>query len=337
MPPEAGNGRPPGATALQQAAEWFAVLHDNTAGEDERRRWQAWLAASAENRLAWARVETVTRSFASLGTHTQADTAHDILSCPPSRARRRVLKLLAGGGVATLGGWLGHTLLTAHGWRTQLAVWRADERTAIGEVRELTLADGSQLWLNTRSAADLDYGPRLRRILLHAGELLLDTAPDPAQPPRPLVVDTQHGRLTALGTRFSVSLEDEATLVAVFDGMVEIAPRDAPAQIIPAGRQIRFSRHSAAPATPARSARESWTRGLLVADDRRLDDFVAELSRYVSVRIEVAPDIAALRLVGVYPIRDPARDVGRALTAVQQALPVRARQLDSHDWRIEAR
>lgn len=337
MPPEAGSGKPPGDAALQQAAEWFAVLHDNAAGEDERRRWQAWLAASTENRLAWARVETVTRAFASLGGHTPPDTAHDVLSCPPSRARRRVLKLLAGGGVATLGGWLGHTLLTTHGWRTQLAVWRADERTAIGEVRELALADGSQLWLNTRSAADLDYGPRLRRILLHAGELLLDTAPDPAQPPRPLVVDTRHGRLTALGTRFSVSLEDEATLVAVFDGMVEIAPHDAPAQILPAGRQIRFSRHSTAPATPARSARESWTRGLLVADDRRLDDFVAELSRYVPVRIEVAPDIAALRLVGVYPMRDPARDVGRALTAIQQALPVHARQLDSRGWRIEAR
>ena len=324
----------PSAAALRQAAEWFAVLHDDAAGEDQRRRWQAWLDADAEHRLAWARVEAVTRSFAELNRHAPPETAHGALSRP---RRRQALKLLAGGGLAVLGSWLGHGLLKTHDWQARLMAWRADERTLVGEVRELELADGSRMWLNTGSAADLDFDPSLRRITLHVGEVLIRSASDPQQPPRPLVVDTVHGRLTALGTRFSVSIEDGACLVAVFDGKVEVAPHDSPAQILPAGRQMRFSSHESSPPMPAAVARESWARGLLVADDRRLDDFIAELARYVPGHVEVADEVAALRLVGVYPMREPASDFSRNLAAIQQTLPVRVRRIDAQHWRIEAR
>ncbi|MBC9073120.1 FecR domain-containing protein [Thauera sp. CAU 1555] len=333
MPPE----HQPGMAALQQAAEWFATLGEDGADEAQRRRWQAWLAASAEHRHAWARVEAVSERFARIGQQSSPEAARHALSMHPSSGRRQALKLLAGCGVTLLGGWLGHTLLASGGLIDLVAAWTAGERTAVGEVRELALDDGGRLWLNTASAADIDYGPQWRRIALRAGELLISTAADRHQPPRPLVVDTPHGRLTALGTRFSVRLSPEATQVSVFEGAVEIATDGKLVGVLPAGRQARFSRHALGPFDPAETARESWVRGMLVADNRRLDDFIAELARYLPVHLEVAPEVATLRLVGVYPMREPVSDFGRTMMAIQQALPVRARRMDAHHWRIEAR
>ncbi|THF64734.1 DUF4880 domain-containing protein [Pseudothauera nasutitermitis] len=333
MPPE----HAPSLDALRQAAEWFAVLGDRGAGEPERRRWQAWLDASAEHRSAWARVEAVTRSLAGLGEQTPPAAARGALGVRHANTRRHALKLLAAGGLTVLAGWLGPAMLTPREWLTRLAAWRADERTAIGEVRQVTLADGGLLWLNTASAADIEYGAQLRRIALHAGELLVDSVPDTRQPSRPLVVDTPHGRLTALGTRFAVRLDGAHSQVSVFEGAVEVAPHGLPASVLQAGSQTRFSEHTQAPFTAAQPARESWTRGLLVADDRRLDDFVAELGGYVPLKVEVAPEAGALRLVGVYPMHDPARDFTRALAAIQRTLPVRVRQAENGRWRIELR
>ena len=37
---------------LEQAAEWFAVFRSGRVEDDERRRWQDWLAADAGHRQA---------------------------------------------------------------------------------------------------------------------------------------------------------------------------------------------------------------------------------------------------------------------------------------------
>ncbi|WP_440862721.1 FecR domain-containing protein [Symbiopectobacterium purcellii] len=48
--------------------------------------------------------------------------------------------------------------------------WLADQRTAIGEIRRLTLDDGSVLTLNTDSAVNLRFDTRQRTVELVQGE-----------------------------------------------------------------------------------------------------------------------------------------------------------------------
>ena len=56
------------------------------------------------------------------------------------------------------------------------------------------------------------------------------------------VVDTAEGRLRALGTRFTVRQEAGATLLAVYQGAVEIRTTgNAPAVVITAGHQARYT------------------------------------------------------------------------------------------------
>lgn len=194
--------------------------------------------------------------------------------------------------------------------------WLASERTGTGEIRDTRLADGTHLWLSSRTAVEIDYSQHLRRLQLLQGEVLVDTANDP----RPLVVDALHGRLQALGTRFSVREGQGFTQLSVFAGAVRIEPANSAAvQVVPAGRQVRIGDAGIGASEPVALAREAWSRGVLLADNRRLADFIDELAEHVPGYLGCDPRVAELRLVGAYPLNDPER----ILAALERSLPVR--------------
>ena len=305
----------PDYQSLQEAAEWFAVLRGDDVTPADRHSWQQWLAASPAHAAAWRRIEAVNQQFGQL----PGPQARDTLATGRWQKRQTAKKLA----LLCAGVMAGGALLTRPQSRQLLATLGASERTATGAMRQLALADGSQLWLNTATAADLDYTGTERRIALHDGELLLTSAPDPVQQPRPLLVDVPQGRLRALGTRFSVRRDGDTTRVAVFDGAVRVEPGNAAPRVVTAGFQLRFGADWIDTATPADANAAAWTEGRLVADGMRLDDFVAELARYRHGHLGCAPDVAHLRLTGSYPLAD----TGRILASLAATLPVRVRQV----------
>ncbi|WZB68889.1 FecR domain-containing protein [Achromobacter xylosoxidans] len=86
------------------------------------------------------------------------------------------------------------------------------------------LADHSRIVLNAATAMDVLFDARQRLIALHAGEILVETSPDPAPVARPFIVRTREGSITALGTRFVVRRDDGVSTVQVLDGAVRVAP-----------------------------------------------------------------------------------------------------------------
>lgn len=298
--------------ALQQAAEWFAVLADAPVSEAQRQAWCQWLAARPEHAAAWRRVEAISGQFARLPGDERRQAAGQALR-GPLKGRRQVLGLfllLGGAGLLAVGG----------GARLPWRAWVASERTGTGEIRDTRLADGTHLWLSSRTAVDVDYGASLRRLQVLRGEVLIDTARDSVQPPRPLVVDSAQGRLRALGTRFSVREGDGFTQLSVFEGAVQIEPFGAATrQVLGAGRQVRFDRDGIAASEPVDQGRQAWSRGILLADDMRLGDFVEELGNHLPGYLGCDPRVADLRLVGAYPLADGQR----ILDALQNSLPIR--------------
>lgn len=315
----------PDYQSLQEAAEWFAVLRADDVAPADRHGWQQWLAASPAHAAAWRRIEAVNQQFGQL----PGPQARDTLATGRWQKRQTAKKLA----LLCAGVMAGGALLTRPQSRQLLAALGAGERTATGAMRQMALADGSQLWLNTATAADLDYTDTERRIALHDGELLLRSAPDRVQPQRPLVVDVPQGRLRALGTRFSVRRDGDTTRVAVFDGAVRVEPGNAAPRVVAAGFQLRFGADWIDTATPAGANAAAWTEGRLVADSTRLGDFVAELARYRHGHIGCAPNIAHLRLTGSYPLAD----TGRILASLEATLPVRVRQVLPWWVTVEAR
>jgi len=306
----------PSFRQLQQAAEWFATLRADDASEADRLRWRQWLAQDEHHRAAWQRVEAVNAEFKLLSPAID----HRVLS-PHGRNRRRAIKTLAwvaaGVGVAGALGQSGQL-------RDYVAALHAQYRTGVGQTRQQQLADGSMLWLNTASAADVDFDLNWRRILLHRGELMIQTAHDAHSPARPLVVDVRAGRLQALGTRFMVRLVEGATLLTVLQGQVRITPTGMAAPVVvQAGARVRFTADLIEAPQPADDSMAAWSKNLLIADGMRLDDFLAELGRYRHDYLGCAPQVAALRLVGVYPLAD----TDRVLQALEATLPVRVHRI----------
>jgi transmembrane sensor len=311
---------------LREAADWFASLADPAAGETERRRWSEWNDAHPDHAEAWRRVEGVTRNLTPLAA--AGDIARHVLEKPHRNGRRKMLGRLAVLAV-TGGGALAAARLPWSEWRHDYALARAGYRTALGETRAYTLTDGGRIWLGSRGALDVDYSPALRRLALHDGDLLAETARDANRPARPFVVDTRHGRLRALGTRFAVRADAQTTRLDVFEGAVEIAPRGAAPRVIPAGEQAAFDDGGIRATGAAQAARSAWTRGILIADGLRLDELAAELARWHALPVVCEPATAGLRVVGAYPLQD----LPRIFAALEASLPV-AVQRDAQAARI---
>jgi transmembrane sensor len=292
--------------SLEQAAQWYVRLQD-PAGTQEQQRWQTWVAQNPEHLAAWQYVERVSQRFAPL-----MEQPHGASRALRS-SRRQTLKtllVLCGGSTLAWGAWRNTVLPRLVGG------WRADYATGSGETRDALLADGSHVWLNALSAVDVRFDAVQRLLQLRFGEVLIDTAKDAL---RPFLVDTGHGRLQALGTRFSVLHGEHHTQLNVFEGRVQVTALDQHVRIIETGQQVSFTANGFNPTLPASPAREAWSRGVLLADNLPLGQLIAELNRYRPGHLGCDPAVAHLPVMGSFPLQDS----DHALGLLQAALPIR--------------
>ncbi|MFP1681143.1 FecR domain-containing protein [Alloalcanivorax sp. C16-1] len=295
---------PLGDGVLEEAANWFAVLHAETVNDADRRAWRSWLAGDPRHRRAWAAVEAIDRDFHGLS----AGPARAALNAAGRRRRHLLLGLaaLAAGGPAV---W--------HGWRSpQARAWRAEYRTAVGERRAWTLAGGTRLWLDTDSALNRRDDPGRRVLELVHGEISVATGHDD---PRPLVVRTVAGTVQPLGTRFLVADRGAQVTVRVLEGRVRITPLAGEARLLAAGEEAGFNATGVDAGRPLRGEPAAWTEGRLVADGQRLDRFLARLARHRHGVLRCQPEVAGLRLVGAFPLND----TDAVLRALAETLPLR--------------
>lgn len=300
--------------ALDEAAAWFARLHSGAVTSVDREDWVQWRMARSANQAAWARIEAVRSRFASLPASLAAPA---LLNAGSTRR-----SLLRGVALLAVTGACGERALRA----LPLAAWNADLRTAVGERREVVLDDGSRLQLDTDSAVDLRFDATQRRLRLHAGAILVRTAADARG--RPFFVDTPQGSLRALGTRFVVRLEPASTQLTVLEHAVEVRSMQAPqlAQIVPAGRTLRFNATTMDGVTRAQAAASSWADGSIVAVDMPLGQLVAELARYRCGHLGCDAAVAQLVVSGAFPLDD----TDRALAALLRSFPLELRQRSSY-------
>jgi transmembrane sensor len=303
--------------SLEQAAQWYVQLHDQQNGEQDRERWQAWLAQSGEHQQAWRYVERVGQRFAALEADQQHAAGHVLRNTARSPiSRRQTVKSLL---ILASGSLLGWSAWRQTSLPDTLGRWTADLATDTGETRESLLSDGSRTWLNALSALNVRFDGAQRLLLLRSGEVLIDTAKDSR---RPFLVQTAQGQMRALGTRFSVRQEEQRTLLNVYEGAVEVRTLHGQVQIVEAGQQLAFTEYHTPPATPAAAGREAWRRGVLLADNLPLGQLIEELGRYRPGHLACDPAIAGLPVMGSFPLKD----TDQALRLLEAALPIRVQK-----------
>ncbi|WP_437883698.1 FecR domain-containing protein [Pseudomonas sp. LRF_L74] len=305
---------------------WQVILWSGEVTLQERQDFESWLQADAAHQQAW---EALQQACVPLKQVPPAIASQALRAAPANNQRRKLLL-----GLSLLCGSLAGARLLQQTPQWQTA--RADYRTPRGETRRFTLPDGTQLTLNTDSAVDLAFSGDTRTLHLLQGEILISTAADPATIPRPFIVSSPCGEIRPIGTRFSVRRLEDASgsvQVQVFEGAVELSPRSGPGSRLEAGQQARFDQHGSTRPLPASPSSVAWEKGLLVAEQQRLEDFLGELGRYRTGVLRCTPEVADLRVSGVYPLADT--DV--VLQALEQALPVRIKRLTRYWVTLSAR
>ncbi|MNG84193.1 fec operon regulator FecR [compost metagenome] len=303
------NGSPVSARVLEAAIAWKLNLDEGSGTPDERSEFMRWHAASEEHARAWRQLGSLDqRVSAAVGPARQA------LLQSRSGLRRRVGKVGNGlAGTFLLGAllaWIGAPSLSP-------SYWLADQRTATGELRTLRLEDGTLLSLNSHTAVDIDYAGEQRVIVLHQGEISVETG---HQDPRPLLVRTDDGRLRPLGTRFLVRREDDGTRLEVLQASVAAMPLNSgDEQVLREGQQVLMNANGLGRIGTVPAGADAWTRGMLVVDNVRLADLLATLGQYRSGYLGVDDQVADLRVTGSFPLTD----TDLALSSLVPALPVK--------------
>lgn len=304
---------------LEAAATWYVQLNDGTANEARNQAWQVWLKASPEHAAAWARVEMLQQQWAKMPQQAA------LSSLGAAKAQRRdVLKML--GMLVAVGGctWLAAEQVP---YRSMLA----GQRTGTRERRSLSLEDGSQLELNADTALDVRFDAHQRLIQLYRGEILVQTAKDPAQ--RPFIVQTAEGRVRALGTRFSVRQLPDQTRVGVLQAAVEVSPQQYVDRVqrLETGQQVTFDGDHVNQVSALPSGSTAWVQGMLSVDDWRLGDFIEELGRYRPGVLRCAASVEGLSISGAFRIDD----TDTVLENLSKTLPVKVRYLTRYWASIE--
>lgn len=273
------------------AAEWVVRLHEASKEEKPQllKQCDNWLAEHPSHHKIFSQMSRMWDAAAYV---------------PPRKKQGSVLSVA----VALV-------LLMGASWLLPWQYWMADYRTATGEVRTLTLDDGSQIILNSRSAVSVDYNKGYRSVQLVAGEVLAIVGKDPQQ--RPFRISSRDGEAVALGTRYSVRLFPEHSRAAVQESAITVTPANVQADrvALKAGYAADFTRDGVGVMAPVDTEAFSWTTQRLIFVNQPLPEVVAELSRYHKgfLRLKTAKHEAVPYFTGILPSDNP--DAALALLA----------------------
>lgn len=290
---------------VEQASEWLMLHWGGELDADQRQAFARWQIANPEHQRAWQRLQQLQQTLGGV----PAESARAVLRDVPDPQRRTALKLL--GGLLMAGG-SAYLVQDSQPWRAAFA----EQSTTTGQIRHLTLSDGTRLALNSHSAVDLLFTTQERRIRLIRGEILLTSGHDPV---RPLIVETKGGDVQALGTRFAVREMDGGSRVELYEGQVRISPLHASAVQMNAGNSLWFNARQVGALQPVDVNASSWSEGRLIAERQPLGHFINELARYRPGWLRCDDEVSGLLLTGVFPLND----TDSILTALERTLPIR--------------
>jgi len=310
----------PDAKAVKQAIQWLLRLRESGHEPTLQQQCAQWRSAHHEHEQAWQRVMHLHHDL-DLRCVPGAGLALQTLETSQQRLhRRQALKLLGGVVMAGSATWLAKDL-------DAISAWASDYATGTGERRVLTLPDGSLMQLNTRSAVDLAFNAQQRMVRLKQGELMMT-----CNARHPVLVQTRNALLEGFEGRFVAHQDNDCTRVSVTHGKVAVhRPGNGQLLWIESGQNWRLDAQGAHRLAHLGMDPMAWTEGLIVTQDMRLSDFLAQVSRYRHGYLGCSDEVADLRLSGVFRLEDPEQ----LIQLLPQTLPVRLSQRTRWWVRVE--
>ena len=341
---------------LRTAHDWRYLLNSPKATDGDRATFEAWLAADPRHADLYDHAVT----FWSALDHLSKDDLNDRLLRPTLRERITSLtdcayrlftsmnpRLAAGGALAATAAVAFLVLsnmqfLSGPAGLVEPAIAHYSSET--GEVKSITLSDGTLVTLGAGSVIQATYSDRARRVRLVDGVALFDVVSDPD---RPFSVDAGKLTATALGTIFEVRSAANVFRVAVAEGEVVVSHPlviDGTATAFISRKSLTPGQQIAATAGDGMKAAASvdvvsvgaWREDRLIYNGATLAELVADINRYSSKQIEIAEDslfVSELKIRGAFN----AGDIDGMLSVLEEVHPVTIDRREHGIVRIRAK
>ena len=317
------NGQPsvvafPGNDSIDdQAAQWVAKLDTDSPSRETVTQFKQWLNQSPEHKASFEKYQAL---WSGMNVLTEIvppvkEPGQEAASFMPWWQTQWSRSLVAGFALLLI------VIVFNSGGQHY--------RTAVGEQKTVVLDDGTSVLMNTDTELRVDYSDSRRKIILIRGEAHFDIAHNPE---RPFDVVAGMGGVRAIGTAFSVYLRTDDVEVVVTEGTVEILTSPEADQSPPAGQQlaasdpaatklvpkptrvtagniVTYDRHTAEhvmqQALGDSADKLSWHKGLLVFRGEPLENVIAQVNRYTTLKI-VIPDqtVRDLKVGGFFKVSD---------------------------------
>ena len=320
----------------QDAAEWFLVINapEQPSG-DTLQAWLRWMETSDANRQAFEDIALIWHNTPSAviarspGSHHEPgyDGSVPIAEWRAAQVARSLNSPRAARPVATLS-WrrplpaiAATVIFIAVGFASyqkfsSAPISKGEFTTSTAEIKQLSLADGSQITLGGHSKLTVDFESAKREIRLDAGEAYFNVDKDPT---RPFVVLARQGAITAIGTAFNVRTVEDRVTVTVTEGSVAVTDADSVASAhstsatplvletrhLAQGEQLTYSPGKKAAALETTGIKHvnaggaaRWREGWLVYRDETLQYVIADIARYTDLQVTVADSAANVQFSG---------------------------------------
>jgi transmembrane sensor len=304
------------------AAEWAVRLNERALTAEEQIELDQWLTADNRHPGALLRARA---AWANLDRLAALAGSSDPPLSPPAQS------LLRRGGEGSIEGTDERGAFASHlFWNRRRFVagatmlflgaastwWIQRRRDAtyvskLGQIRRVTLSDGSQMVLNTATEATVHFDEARREIKLAAGEGLFEVTQDPA---RPFIVRAGFVSVRVVGTVFAVRTVRERVDITVTEGVVELFDENAPGERVI--RRVAANEHASVTETRQvevqsmlhneAERRLAWREGMVDFAGESLAIAVVEINRHNHRQIVVDdPALASRPVVGLFRATDP--------------------------------
>ncbi|WP_313184423.1 FecR family protein [Sphingobacterium siyangense] len=184
--------------------------------------------------------------------------------------------------------------------------------TPLGGIYQITLPDGTKVWLNARSSLKypMSFAKNERRVSLE-GEAFFEVTKDSA---RPFKVLSKGQEIEVLGTAFNVNAYPDNTAIktTLVNGKVKLSndKRYSEAIYLLPGQQstntnngkIQLANVDTAPFT-------AWKEGLFYFDETPLSDALQQIGRWYNVEVKYKGEVPQTHFYGRIKRSKPLRDV----------------------------
>ncbi|MDD2513760.1 MAG: FecR domain-containing protein [Proteiniphilum sp.] len=189
-----------------------------------------------------------------------------------------------------------------------------------GQRAQLTLNDGTQVWLNAQST--LTYPARFfgkRREVSVVGEAYFDVAENRE---KPFVVTTEQLTMEVLGTEFNVYSYPEAGIVqtSLVKGSLKVSEtgKNGQSMLLSPSQQVTYQNSKMQLEPLTNPEHLLWKEGIYAFNNERLIDILAKLELYYDTTIRVEdPEIFNVRYTGKFRQRDGIDEILHILQKIQ--------------------